>query len=231
MPAEERIKKILAVTELILKLVLMILCLNLILTMAYAALSENGTGGTHTVLLSGFLVSADVFAVLLFLKVRLVPEPRKGVLKFISTRNVTLLFLLSGAAVGLLYFRSLLSLERRYPAFRDMPGILRSGIAAGRIVPESASDIVIHERMMTPVRIEWRCRLPERDFRNFADHGNWRPEAEPDIVPDQVFPRYCGEKRMPPRSLFFSKRNGNGGEISVMYDPETQTMYGQISSR
>ena len=194
MSAEERIKKILAAVELILKLALMVLSLNLILLSAFSALGLNGM---RSAFLPGFLVSIDVCAVLLFLKIRLMPEPRKGILKFASTRNVVL--------------------------------PLRSGVAAGRLVPEGASDITVHESPVSPQVIEWRCRLAEREFLNFAAANNWRPEPEMDLFP--LFRRYCREMRRPDGAVFFTKRSGNGGGIFVMYDPGTQTMYGQVSLR
>ena len=57
MSAEERIKKILAAVELILKLALMVLSLNLILLSAFSALGLNGM---RSAFLPGFLVSIDV---------------------------------------------------------------------------------------------------------------------------------------------------------------------------
>ena len=224
--AEERIKKILAAVELILKLALMVLSLNLILLSAFSALGLNGM---RSAFLPGFLVSIDVCAVLLFLKIWLMPEPRKGILKFASTRNVVLLFLFMGVLSGIFCCLAVLSAERHYPFFRQMPETLRSGVAAGRLVPESASDITIHESPVSPQVIEWRCRLAEREFLDFAAANNWRPEPETDLFP--LFRRYCREMRRPDGAIFFTKRSGNGGGIFVMYDPGTQTMYGQVSLR
>ncbi|HCG24495.1 MAG TPA: hypothetical protein DE060_08810 [Lentisphaeria bacterium] len=226
MSAEERIKKILAAVELILKLALMVLSLNLILLSAFSALGLNGM---RSAFLPGFLVSIDVCAVLLFLKIRLMPEPRKGILKFASTRNVVLLFLFMGILSGISCYLAALSAERHYPFFRQMPETLRSGVAAGRLVPEGASDITVHESPVSPQVIEWRCRLAEREFLNFAAANNWRPEPETDLFP--LFRRYCREMRRPDGAVFFTKRSGNGGGIFVMYDPGTQTMYGQVSLR
>ena len=179
--------------------------------------------------LPGFLVSIDVCSVLLFLKIRLMPEPRKGILKFASTRNVVLLFLFMGILSGIFCCLAALSAERHYPFFRQMPETLRSGVAAGRLVPEGASDITVHESPVSPQVIEWRCRLAEREFLNFAAATNWRPEPETDLFP--LFRRYCREMRRPDGAVFFTKRSGNGGGIFVMYDPGTQTMYGQVSLR
>ncbi len=226
MSAEERVKKILAAVELVLKLVLMVLSLDLILLSAFSALSLNWLGGMRFAFFLGVAASIDALAVLLFLKIRLMPEPGKGFLKFASTRNVVLLFLFMGVLSGAFYYLSVLSAERHYPFFRQMPGTLRSGVAAGRLVPGSASDIVVHESLVSPQVIEWRCRLAERDFLDFAAENSWRPERDAGLFP--LFRRYCVEMRCPDGAVFFTKRSGSGG-IFVMYDPGAQMMYGRVS--
>ena len=133
------------------KALLLLLGLNAVLAMALAAFALQGMIALRLSLLLGVFFSADLLALLLFLKVRLTPEPRRGLARFFSARNCVLAFLLSGLAAGGFYYHAAVLSEHHCDSFREISPLLHSGAALRRLLPETASDIRFYENRISPL--------------------------------------------------------------------------------
>ena len=202
------------------KALLLLLSLNAVLAMALGACALHGK-----------ILSADLLARLIFVKLHLTPESPVGFSRFATMRNCTLLFLLLGLVSGAFYYHSAFSPEQHFGSFRDLPALLPSGIAPQRILPERASEIHLFENQIPPRSLEWRCRLAPDDFRAFAMKKNWSPEELAGRNPRELFARYLPETApVSPDALFFQSSFA-GGRLFILYDDTTQTMYGRIAGR
>lgn len=213
------------------KALLLLLGLNAVLAMALAAFALHGMIALRLSLLLGVFFSADLLALLLFLKVRLTPEPRRGLARFFSARNCVLAFLLSGLAAGGFYYHAAVLSEHRCDSFREISPLLHSGAALRRLLPETASDIRFYENRIPPCSLEWRCRLASGDFRAFAAAKNWIPAEIPDRNPRDFFGRFLPDAAHFPADAFFFPGTFADGTFFILYDTSTQTMYGRIAGR
>lgn len=199
--------------------------------MALGACALHGKIALRPPLLLGVFLSADLLALLVFVKLHLAPESQAGFSRFATMRNCTLLFLILGLVSGAFYYHGALSPEQRFASFRELPVLLPSGIAPQRILPENATEIRFFENQIPPRSLEWRCRLAPDDFRAFAMKKNWSPEELADRRPRELFGRYLPETvSVSPDALFFQSSFA-GGRLFILYDGTTQTMYGRIAGR
>ena len=213
------------------KALLLLASLNVVLAMALGACALNGKIALRLPLLLGVFLSADLLALLIFVKLHLAPESPVGISRFATMRNCSLLFLILGLVSGGFYYHAALFPEQSFDFFGDLPALLPSGIAPQRILPERASDIHLFENQIPPRSLEWRCRLAPDDFRAFAMKKNWSPEELAGRNPRELFARYLPETvSVSPDALFFQSSFA-GGRLFILYDGTTQTMYGRIAGR
>ncbi len=213
------------------KALLLLLSLNTVLAMTLGACALHGKIALRLPLLLGVFLSADLLALLVFVKLHLAPESPVGFSRFATMRNCILLFLLLGLVSGTFYYHAAFSPEQHFGSFRDLPALLPSGIAPQRILPERASDIHLFENQIPPRSLEWRCRLAPDDFRAFAVKKNWSPEEVALRNPRELFGRYLPDTpHVFPDALFFQSSFA-GGRLFILYDGTTQTLYGRIAGR
>ena len=213
------------------KALLLLLSLNTVLAMTLGACALHGKIALRLPLLLGVFLSADLLALLIFVKLHLAPESPVGFSRFATMRNCTLLFLLLGLVSGTFYYHAAFSPEQHFGSFRDLPALLPSGIAPQRILPERATEIRLFENQIPPRSLEWRCRLAPDDFLAFAMKKNWSPEEVAGRNPRELFGRYLPETvPVSPDALFFQSSFA-GGRLFILYDGTTQTLYGRIAGR
>ena len=213
------------------KALLLFLSLNAILAMTFFSLALYGMIALRLNLLLGLIFSVNLLTYLVFLKLRLAPESLRSFQPFLTFRNCAFFFLLLILVSGVIYYHVAVFPEMSFHSFREIPPVLRSGIAPERILPETASDIRLFENLIPPCSVEWRCRLAPDDFRAFAVKKNWSPEELADRNPRELFGRYLPEApHISPEPLFFQSSFA-GGRLFILYDGTTQTMYGRIAGR
>ena len=208
-----RLQHILAAVETILKLALMVLFLDLILLILFAAFLRAGIIQQQVSLFAGIAISADVFALLLWWKVHIASKQGKRWAAYCSVRNTALFFLLLWTLAVGVYLLNGFRTELYCRTVQELPAVLKSGIHPEQIVPNNASDICFREELLPfiPLTVKWTCSSTEDAFRKFALQNDWSLE------------------KTQGNTLSYRRHARNGVGISVIFDPDSGIMQGQLN--
>ena len=102
-------------------------------------------------------------------------------------------------------------------------------------LPTTASDITLYQNRNITGNFVADFKISERDFVSFAAEHHWH--LQPISAPETVFQAIAfhegrlNDKKEIVNGLFYSKRAGNGGGVTVAYDRVAGRGYVESSSR